>query len=221
MNLLMVRHAESEGNRAARILGQTEAPLSPKGIEQAHVLGQHLLEAAAKPTHIYYSPLQRATHTAEILRDYWATRNAVAAMIPLPELKEIRSGVLDGLTWTEAQAQYPSLCNALLASPEWIPVPGAETLKACRNRAQQVLQFILKHHSNEDHLWLISHGGFLQYLIAAVLGSNRTWGIAIPPTAIFELELDLNRWQMTDQNRWNTALWSIRRFNETSHLGST
>lgn len=218
MNVLMVRHAESLGNREYRIQGRVDYALSGQGIEQAHALGQSLAENAWKPTHIYTSSLQRAVHTAEILREYWAKREVTASVMLYPDLQEIKNGVLEGLTWAEVQEQYPDLGAALMASSDWIPIPGAESLKAARDRAQQFIQTMTTQHQNEDRLWVITHGGFLQYLIAAILRSDRTWGLSIPPTAVFEFELDLDRWNTADQNRYNALLWKIYRFNDVTHL---
>jgi broad specificity phosphatase PhoE len=218
MHFLMVRHAESVGNREYRIQGRVDYVLSEQGVGQAHALGQFLAEHEPKPTHIYTSPLSRTLHTAEILRNYWATRKSVAQITLLPDLQEVKNGILDGLTWAEAKAKHPELCETLMASTDWMPIPGAESLKACRDRAGQVMQSLISQHQNTDRIWLISHGGFLQYLISAMLGSDRIWGLSIPPTALFEFELDCDQWNTTSQNRYNALLWRIRRFNEVPHL---
>jgi broad specificity phosphatase PhoE len=218
MHVLMIRHAESLGNREYRIQGRMDYELSMQGIEQAHALGQALVTDAWKPTHIYTSSLQRTVHTAEILRDYWATREATANIALCSDLQEVKNGILEGLTWAEVQAQHSELAAALTASSDWVPIPGAESLKAARDRAQQFIQTLVTQHQNEDRIWIVTHGGFLQYLVAAILGSDRTWGLNIPPTAVFEFELDLKRWNTTDQNRYNALLWKICRFNDASHL---
>jgi broad specificity phosphatase PhoE len=218
MHVLMIRHAESSGNREYRIQGRMDYALSMQGIEQAHALGQALVTDAWKPTHIYTSLLQRTVHTAEILRDYWATREATVNLTLSSDLQEVKNGILEGLTWAEVQEQHPDLATALMASSDWVPIPGAESLKAARDRAQQFIQTMTTQHQNEDRIWIVTHGGFLQYLVAAVLGSDRTWGINIPPTAVFEFELDLVRWNTMDQNRYNALLWKICRFNDASHL---
>lgn len=220
MHVLMIRHAESLGNREYRIQGRMDYALSMQGIEQAHALGQSLVTHSWKPTHIYTSSLQRTVHTTEILQDYWATREATVQLTLWPDLQEIKNGILEGLTWAEAQEQYPELAVALTASSDWIPIQGAESLKAARDRAQQFIHTLMAQHKNEDRLWIVTHGGFLQYLVAAMLGSDRTWSLSIPPTAVFEFELDLDRWNTTDQNRYNPLLWKILRFNDASHLGT-
>jgi broad specificity phosphatase PhoE len=218
MHVLMIRHAESLGNREYRIQGRMDYALSMQGIEQAHALGQALVTHIWKPTHIYTSSLQRTVHTAEILRDYWATRESTVNLTLCPDLQEIKNGILEGLTWAEVQEQYSDLAAALMASSDWVPIPGAEGLKAARDRAQKFIQTMTTQHHNEDRLWVVTHGGFLQYLVAAMLGCDRTWGLSIPPTAMFEFELDLDRWNTTDQNRYNAQLWKIHRFNDASHL---
>jgi 2,3-bisphosphoglycerate-dependent phosphoglycerate mutase len=218
MNIMLIRHAESVGNREYRIQGQLDYALSVQGVEQAHALGQMLVASSWKPTHIYSSPLQRAMHSAEILRDYWATRELVAMIQPIDDLQEIRNGVLEGLTWAEAQIRHPELCVSLMQSTQWVPIPGAESLSDCRKRAQQVISTWLRHHQNTDRLWVISHGGFMQHLISALMGSERSWGIPIAATALFELEIDCDQWNTPDQNRWNTQLWSLQRFNDVDHL---
>jgi 2,3-bisphosphoglycerate-dependent phosphoglycerate mutase len=96
-------------------------------------------------------------------------------------------------------------------------VPEAETPLQVQRRAQGWLQKILDRHSNGDQLWVISHQGFLFHLIAQLLGCDRTWGFAIPPTACFEFWLDHSRWQQIGPNRHNTELWCIKRFNDQSH----
>jgi broad specificity phosphatase PhoE len=214
----MIRHAESLGNREYRIQGRVDYALSKQGIDQAHALAQSLAENSWKPTHIYMSTLQRAIQTTEILRGYWSIGESLAEPMFCPALQEIENGILEGLTWTEVQEQHPALSAALMASSDWISVPGAESLKAARDRAQQFVQTLTTQHRNEDKLWIITHGGFLQHLVAAILGSDRTWGFSISPTALFEFELDLDRWNMSDQNRYNTLLWKIRRFNDATHL---
>ncbi len=217
----MIRHAESVGNRDYRIQGRVDYVLSEQGIGQAHALGQFLAKHDPKPTHIYTSPLSRTVQTAEILRDYWATRESVAQIALLPDLQEVKNGILDGLTWAEAKVKYPELCETLMASTDWMPIPGAESLKACRDRAVQVIQSLMSQHRNHDRIWLVSHGGFLQYLISVLLGSDRIWGLSIPPTALFEFELDSNQWNTASQNRYNAILWRIHRFNEVPHLNAS
>lgn len=206
--------------------GQVEFELSEQGIVQAKKLAQRLSAEAWRPSHIYSSPLRRATQTTQILVTHFesAPESLGDAQCPLKiewaeELKELQNGVFQGLTWQEAQTLYPELCHALETSPEWLPIPQAESLQAASDRARTFVQTLINRHTNTDQIWIISHGGILQFLIAELLGCQRVWGLQINPTALFEFQLDLRRWHLEDQNRYNPALWQIHRFHDFQHLG--
>jgi 2,3-bisphosphoglycerate-dependent phosphoglycerate mutase len=218
LKLVIIRHAQSTGNVDRRMQGQSDYPLTDLGRTQAQKLAQHLRDAP--PTVIYTSPLQRTIHTTEILRAE-ILRQGLPTAPPIqltPELAEYQNGIFQGLTWAEAQAQYPQLCDQLETSMDWIPVPGAETLRQARDRVERLVDYLLLRHRNGDRLWLVSHGWIMQQLIAELLGSDRSWRIPIKNTAYFEFWIDQSRWHRQDENRLNTELWQIVRFNDLSHL---
>lgn len=134
------------------------------------------------------------------------------------ELQEHQNGIFQGLTWAEAKAKYPELCVALESSPDWIPIPGAESLQEARDRAQQFIHRLLDRHIDGDQVWIMTHSWIMQHLISELLGCDRSWRFHAHNTALFEFWLDRSRWQRTDQNRFNTDLWQIRRFNDYHHL---
>lgn len=242
LKLLFIRHAQSTGNLEKRMQGHGEFELSELGRQQAEKLARRLLAEAWIPSHVYSSPLKRAAETTQILVDYFRTAPLPAAVsdlidatvtVPLEEveagppaiaieyadeLKEFQNGIFQGLTWAEAMSQYPDLCHALESSPDWIPIPQAETLEAARSRAHQFIQRLLNRHQNGDHVWIISHSWIMQHLIAELLECDRSWRLRASNTALFEFWIDRDRWGRTDQNRFNTDLWQVRRFNDCQHL---
>lgn len=233
MKLLFIRHAESIGNLEKRMQGWADFELSSQGKLQVKKLARQLLIEAWWPDYVYSSPLKRAAQTTQALITEFETAPARSirgeAKIDVKyvdELKELHNGIFQGLTWLEAQTRYPELCHRLETSPEWIAIPGAESLQQARDRASQLIQTLLTRHTNSDQIWIVTHGGILQYLIAELLGcdggaapkEHRTWGLQIHATALFEFWIDLTRWHLADQNRFNTALWQIRRFNDSQHL---
>ncbi|MBD0335798.1 MAG: histidine phosphatase family protein, partial [Cyanobacteria bacterium Co-bin13] len=152
LKLLLIRHAESEGNREGRMAGWQPTPLTAVGRQQAASLGQHLVDKSWQPTHIYCSPLLRSVETLQgVVAEFgWALPESSALLradkgallTPLPvslswaeDLKEYQNGVFQGLTWAEAQQRYPDLCQQLESSQDWLPIPGAETLEQGRARA--------------------------------------------------------------------------------------
>jgi broad specificity phosphatase PhoE len=213
LKLLIIRHAQSTGNVDRRMQGQGDYPLTDHGRIQAQKLAQHLQDSP--PTAIYSSPLQRTIDTTEILCHGLPTAPTIQLT---PELAEYQNGIFQGLTWAEAQAQYPQLCDQLETTLDWLPVPGAETLGQARDRVERLVEYLLRRHRNGERLWLVSHGWIMQQLIAALIGSDRSWRIPIKNTAYFEFWIDQSRWHRQDENCLNTELWQIVRFNDVSHL---
>ncbi len=213
MKLLMIRHAESEGNVEGVLQGQQEHALSDLGHHQAQSLGRYLSEKSWSPTHLYASPLQRTLQTA----NYCHSKPSHSIQTH-NELLEIHNGILQGLTWTEAQEKYPQLCQALSNSLRWISIPESESPSSVFNRAGSFIEWMLAHHHNSDRLWVFSHGGILQHLIAHLMGCDRVWGIAIPPTGLFEFEINLDLWKIEGNDRYSAHLFRILQFNTTPHL---
>lgn len=233
MNLLIIRHAESTGNVEGRMQGQQAFALTDRGRNQAKSLAQYLLQQPQTwPTQIYSSPLLRTRQTTEILVQALAeqmrevqqrTDPAALPVVPtvnyVEELQEFHPGILAGLTWAEAEATYPDLCAQLVNTPTWIPIPGAETLQAGRDRSQRFLLQVFHRHHNADRVWVISHEWILQQLIAGLLQSPLTWQIPIALTGVFEFAIDCDRWiAPLSTDALNSCFWQIRRFNDTSHL---
>lgn len=245
LQLLLLRHAESLANQVQWMQGSNDTdPLSERGVEQAQRLGHQLKLENWCPTHIYCSLALRTHQTLEILlRSQFPNPLPIQPPILHPDnpdtvyqwtpssssepvtisvtythaLSELDPGIFDGLTWAEAQAQYPDLCKKLLSTLDWVPIPNAETPDQGQDRAQQFIQQLIDQHQNCDRIWIITHAGILQYLVTDLLGCDRAWGFAAQHTARFEFALDCSRWQVSAQ-RNNTTLWRIQRFNDISHL---
>jgi broad specificity phosphatase PhoE len=244
LKLLFVRHAQSIGNQQKRMQGNAEFDLSPEGKRQAGKLAQRLVTEGWVPSYVYSSPLRRTAQTTEILLSHFLAKPLPAVVGDLvdeegdeplerldiqgeppnilveyaEDLREFQNGIFQGLTWSEARDRYPDFCKQLENSPDWIPIPGAESLQDARDRSRQFIQRVLSRHKNGEQIWVVSHSWILQHLIAELMGSDRSWRIHARNTAIFEFWIDQSRWQRTDQNCFNTDLWQIRRFNDHQHL---
>lgn len=213
LKLLLIRHAESIGNVEGRMMGQRHDPLTRKGQRQAQRLGDRL--KGHSPNCIYSSPLQRAMETAKVLQRSQPTNVPIAYR---DDLQEFHNGIFAGLTWVEASAQYPDLCYRLMASSDWVPIPGAETLQSGRDRARRAIAQLLTH-GNGDRVWVVSHHWILQQVVSVLLGCDRTWQFPLGHTGLIEIWLDRDRW-LTPEQAFNSALWQIRRFNDLSHLSN-
>lgn len=215
MQLLLIRHAETQGNAQQKMLGQLDEPLSPHGVFQAQLLGQYLSQQSWTPTHLYSSPLKRAVVTLEILVACHLEGDDFSLLQTDEALLEIDNGIFQGLTWQEAEEQHPELCQRLISSQDLLPIPEGETLSACCDRTRRFIHTLYQTHQNSDRAWIVTHGGILQYLIAAILDTPMIWGIQSGNTALFEFEVDLHH---SAQSIQNPQLCRILRFNERPHL---
>ena len=102
--LVLVRHGESEWNKANLFTGWTDVDLSENGVEEAKRGGQLLKEEGFEFDVCYTSYLKRAIHTAnnvlcELDQEY-------IPVIRAWQLNEKHYGVLQGLNKAETAAKY-------------------------------------------------------------------------------------------------------------------
>lgn len=104
MQLILLRHGQSEWNLQNRFTGWTDVDLSHKGNEEAHNAGVLIREAGLKPCYFFTSYLRRAIHTLQI---------AAAAMerdfVPVVKdwhLNERHYGALQGLDKSETAQRF-------------------------------------------------------------------------------------------------------------------
>lgn len=117
MQLICVRHGQSQFNAEGRIQGQWNTPLSEFGLAQADAiaaaLGKEPIDA------VFSSPLDRALSTAK------PTAAALGLEINLePGLQEIHAGVFQGLLWSEIEDKYPEAAQLWRAYDADFVVPG-------------------------------------------------------------------------------------------------
>lgn len=212
MRLIFVRHAESIANATGRMQGHAEFDLSETGNTQAEMLYQRFRDEGLAPTHVYTSPLRRTARTASIVTRDWS--------VPVDhwdDLKEHGIGVFSGLTWPEIKQRHPDMARAYTETRNWDLVEGAEKIGQRRARGRRVVDTTLERHANDDTVLLFTHGGILQHMLAALMGTDRTWGVPVKNTGVFDFAIDLDHWSSGDEIHHN-FYWRIDRFNDASHL---
>lgn len=150
-NLYLVRHGETDWNRARRIQGSTDIPLNDTGRAQAATTGALL--ARRDWDAIVASPLSRAFETAQIIADQ------VGLPTPSQEasLVERRYGEAEGLDYRQVDAIYPADAD----------VPGRETRDEVMARVVPTLLTIAADHPG-DNVIIVSHGGVIRAVLAAI-----------------------------------------------------
>jgi len=169
MELLFIRHAESEGNTRGVMQGRQEYDLSDLGHQQADVLTSFLASCVfdkRPPDHVYCSPLQRAQQTAEPLKQ----RFPEVPFSDHPDLVEVDSGIFSGLTWAEASERHPETAAQFKAARDWQAVPQGESKQALWQRASALIQHLEQTHAPGTQLVLVTHGGLIRAALSVLMG---------------------------------------------------
>ena len=161
VHLYLVRHSATIEIKGKRFIGQTESPLSEHGVEQAWALRDWL--QPREFTRVLCSDLTRSLRTVKIILG--ARRPPIEVH---PELREIRLGEWDGVSFREIKARYPEEFKARGADIEhWRP-PGGESFADCRHRVLELLHRELP--KWEGNVLLVGHAGVNRLILCEVLG---------------------------------------------------
>ncbi|GAA2015417.1 histidine phosphatase family protein [Microbacterium ulmi] len=132
--LTLVRHGETDWNKARRIQGSTDIPLNDTGRAQARAAAARLFATLdpTAPRIVVSSDLSRARETAEII----AAELGVEAPHAYPELRERGYGEAEGLDTNEFFERWGDWHAA--------EVPGAEPWPDLRARTIAGLRLVVR-----------------------------------------------------------------------------
>lgn len=132
IRLYLIRHGETEWNKAKRFQGWTDIELSEEGIRQAELLGERFKKIDIDE--IYSSPLKRAVSTAK------AVAKATNLDIKTNEnFKEINFGEWEGLTAKEISAKFGNDFDEFIRYPENGTFPGDISFDHVTERIKKAL----------------------------------------------------------------------------------
>jgi alpha-ribazole phosphatase len=158
----LARHARPEQlDDRKRFLGQTNLPLGATGLEQAHKLAERL--RPVKFDAIYSSDLLRCRLTAEIVAE-----GAGMPVFEEPRLREIDTGLWQGLTVEQVRHSYPTEYAEREADVVAYAFPGGESFLELQQRAVTALHDIVR--QDAEQILVIAHLGVNRALLAHLRG---------------------------------------------------
>lgn len=161
--LYLVRHGQSAGNAEGRFGGHGPTPLSELGKQQAALTAHSL--AKEKINVIYSSDLLRAVQTAEPL-----AKLLDIEINPTKDFRERHVGVLEGLTFDEAKAQFPKDYFALVNREVAHIITDGESYRQLLDRTTETLNRLLRKHRGEK-IVIFAHTGTICFLTLYLLGA--------------------------------------------------
>ncbi|WPB55937.1 histidine phosphatase family protein [Xylophilus sp. GOD-11R] len=152
-DVILIRHGETDWNRAMRFQGQTDVPLNAVGLAQADRLSGRV--AAESVHHLVSSDLKRALQTAE----------PAASQLGLPiatdaGLREQCFGDAEGLTADEIRARRPADWSRWTSFQADQSFEGGESTRRFHTRSIAALRSLAAAHAGRT-LLLVTHGGVL------------------------------------------------------------
>jgi uncharacterized phosphatase len=158
MNLYLIRHGESVGNLTGKIQGCKDYPLSELGKQQVGSVAHYL--KSSQLNYLYSSDLTRAYDTAAIIG-----KSKGLTVHKWDKVREVNLGPLQGLSRAEIYEKYPiTVERSILTSG----IKGTETINDLTKRCQYVIDQLQLAHEN-DHVGIVSHGGFISIFLMYLL----------------------------------------------------
>jgi broad specificity phosphatase PhoE len=162
MRLILVRHGETEDNKAGILQGHLPGKLTPEGHRQALLVAKRL--AAEGIDHIYCSDLERTKETARYLADLTGIQPAYHEGI-----RERSLGVFEG---GPGQAYYDAFEKSDSDRYNFKPENGESMLELqARTDAFLSEYCFVEAHMNKT-LVLVTHGGVVVTVLATLLDAT-------------------------------------------------
>jgi len=161
-SIWLVRHSQTELNKARRYQGTSDSPLTAYGLQQTAALARRL---------------RRIPFTSAIISPHNRTRTVAATIlsgraVPLtedPRWDELHHGRWEGLSYREACSRFPAEAAARFADALHGRAVGGESLAEVAQRVLAAWTALLHERSGERVL-VITHATPIQLLLCATSG---------------------------------------------------
>jgi broad specificity phosphatase PhoE len=157
----IVRHGETENNRAKRLSGWIDTPLTSSGLEPTKKVIKKL--ASVQIDEMYSSDMGRAFVTAYVVA---RGLNFTKEIRRLSGLREVNYGDAANMFSAEAYKLYPKLDSDTHYAP-----PNGESLGHMQKRVFQTIDELNRRHQNAN-IVLVCHSGVMAALRASHIGQD-------------------------------------------------
>lgn len=160
--LILVRHAEAQGNIARRFQGQVDADITENGLRQLAYLTGRFSETPIDI--IYTSDLMRARRTAEAVRG-----ERDIPILADPRLREINGGDWEDVPFDDLPKRWAEDYDNWCHHPQCHQMPNGESMKDVEDRIVEAIDGIVAANRGKT-ICVASHGTSLKIYVAAKKG---------------------------------------------------
>lgn len=159
MRLYIIRHGQTDWNRARKLQGRTDIPLNERGRYVAELTREGLKDVAFDIA--FTSPLVRAKETAELV-----LKGRNIPIIEDARIIEVNFGAYEG---EDFRLDNENLQNFFKRPELYYPVDGSESMESILQRTEEVLSELYKNSEYQESTILIStHGAALCGLLCNI-----------------------------------------------------
>jgi alpha-ribazole phosphatase len=201
-SIWLVRHGQTELNKARRYQGATDSPLTSFGLLQAEALARRLQRIPFKAAVV--SPFLRSRVTAEVIlgdRD--------VPIVEDPRWNEVHHGRWEGLTYREVRAQFPQEANTRFSDVLHGRATGGESLAEVAERVARAWSALLQQ-SPGGRVLVVTHATPVQLVLCALSG--------MAPALHWRWRIDLGSVTCVDVYGGGASSAIVRRVNEVPPL---
>ncbi|BCX13227.1 MAG: phosphoglycerate mutase [Thermosynechococcus sp.] len=168
LRVFLVRHGETDWNRAGRFQGQIDVPLNENGRAQAAAVAEFLKNVPLH--HALSSPLLRPKDTALAILQYHPNVQLELE----PALAEISHGDWEGKFEPEVAAAYPGELERWRTTPALVQMPNGENLEQVRDRVVRAWELWLKRWQTNaptpHNVLVVAHDATNKVLLCHIVG---------------------------------------------------
>ena len=160
--IIILRHVESEANRAGVGLGRTDSPPTELGLEQLRLTVDTLLDEPI--TRVLTSPLSRARQLADAIGETHGVEATVS-----DGLIELDVGELEGLEWPIVRQRFAEFLGQWRGDESVsAPMPGGESLIEVLVRSRPLFDELVADPSDGTGL-IVTHNFVVKMLVVHAL----------------------------------------------------
>lgn len=185
--VILVRHGETNWNKARKFQGMTDIPLNELGKTQATYAREALRDVHINAA--YASPLQRAVETAQIILESHETD-----LIIENELHEQNAGDWEGLTAQEIEERFPGQHDIWTYKPTEVRIQNGERFQDVQTRATAAFWEIARNNPGETVL-IVAHMVCLSTILLGIAGISidEIWDRPLSNAGYSVVEVDINK----------------------------
>ncbi|NIP37755.1 MAG: histidine phosphatase family protein [Candidatus Dadabacteria bacterium] len=201
MNLILIRHGETEWNKQGLCQGISDINLSEFGKVQASCLSESLKDSTIDS--IYSSNLKRAYETARLIAENHDVNVEVE-----DGLREMDQGDFEGQPFVKLRETHGHLLQSWRADPANFRIPNGETLQEVQDRAYNAIKNIRLNNEGKTVL-IVSHNFTIITLLCKFQGTSLD---------------DFYKYKINETSKhiinFNNGRYTVETFNNTDHLSN-